>query len=76
MDSILAEGLQKRQRHHVHLSERLEVAVKVGCRYGTPKVFAVKSGDMHRDGYTFFLSENGVWLVEEVPIRYLVLLHS
>lgn len=76
VDSILATGLQKRDRHHVHLSEKLETAVKVGRRHGTPKVFVVKSGDMHKDGYAFYLSENGVWLVEEVPPRYLVLLHS
>lgn len=74
--SIQAGGLQKRKRHHVHLSADLETAVKVGRRHGAPKVFVVKSGDMHSDGYSFYLSENGVWLVDEVPPRYLVLLHS
>jgi putative RNA 2'-phosphotransferase len=74
--SILAGGLQKRKRHHVHLSADLATAVKVGRRHGAPKVFVVKAGEMHSDGYSFYLSENGVWLVDEVPPRYLVLLHS
>jgi len=26
---------------------------------------------MYRDGYKFYLSENGVWLTKEVPIKYL-----
>lgn len=76
VDSILASGLQKQKRQHVHLSAGLETAVKVGRRHGTPKVFVVRSGDMHREGYTFYLSDNSVWLVEEVPPQYRVLLHS
>jgi putative RNA 2'-phosphotransferase len=27
---------------------------------------------MYRDGYLFYCSENGVWLVEAVPVAYLV----
>jgi putative RNA 2'-phosphotransferase len=29
---------------------------------------------MHRDGHTFYRSDNGVWLVDEVPRQYLRLL--
>jgi RNA:NAD 2'-phosphotransferase (TPT1/KptA family) len=29
---------------------------------------------MRRDGYTFFVSANGVWLTEAVPAGYLTLL--
>lgn len=76
VEAILATGLNRQQRHHVHLSADLETAVKVGRRHGIPKVFVIKSGDMRRDGHTFFLSDNGVWLVAEVPPQYLVLLHS
>ena len=28
-------------------------------------------GRMAEDGYVFYLSENGVWLVKEVPAKYL-----
>jgi putative RNA 2'-phosphotransferase len=34
---------------------------------GEPMVLKVDSGRMHRDGHTFFLSANGVWLTESVP---------
>lgn len=29
---------------------------------------------MSRDGYTFFVSQNGVWLTDAVPAAYLTLL--
>jgi putative RNA 2'-phosphotransferase len=34
-------------------------------------VLAVRAGDMARDGHTFHLSDNGVWLVDHVPAGYL-----
>ena len=46
-------------------------AVKVGMRHGVPCVLKVDTGRMVKDGYTFYLSENGVWLVEKVPAEYL-----
>jgi len=69
--SILATGLEKRTRQHVHLSKDIETAIKVGQRHGKPYVFTVLAGQMYTDKYAFFLSENGVWLTEKVPVRYL-----
>ena len=69
--SILAEGLRKLRRHHVHLSADRETARRVGARHGRPVVFAVDAAGLARDGATFFRSENGVWLVDAVPPRYL-----
>ena len=31
----------------------------------------VWSEEMARDGYVFYLSENGVWFTENVPVKYL-----
>lgn len=73
-DSILATGLDRRARHHVHLSADIETAVKVGKRHGRPLVFTVAAGTMHTDGYAFFVSANGVWLVDAVPPQYLQIL--
>ena len=36
----------------------------------------VDAAAMHQGGYSFFLSENGVWLTEAVPVRYLQLARS
>ncbi|MDA7881538.1 RNA 2'-phosphotransferase [Akkermansiaceae bacterium] len=71
MSVIEREGLQKQSRHHVHLSSDQEAARKVGARHGKPVVLAVAAQLMVRHGYRFYLSENGVWLTDEVPPDYL-----
>ena len=71
VDSISKEGLIPKSRLYVHLSADEETAVKVGQRHGKPVVFKVKSGEMHRDGFKFYCSVNGVWLTKSVPVEYL-----
>ncbi|MEM9930109.1 MAG: RNA 2'-phosphotransferase [Bacteroidota bacterium] len=71
--SIKKTGLRSQQRQHVHLSLELETAVAVGGRHGKPIVFQVDAAGMARDGYTFFCSDNGVWLTASVPPKYLSL---
>src|SRR4029079_18427500 len=65
--SIMAEGLKKGKRHHVHLSKDTETARKVGARRGKPIILQVDARRMHVEGFKFFLSVNGVWLTEVVP---------
>ncbi len=72
VDSIRRQGLLRRSRQYVHLSFDVATAIKVGRRHGQPVVLTVESGAMHRDGYLFYRSENGVWLVDCVPQAYLV----
>ena len=71
LESILAAGLDKRERHHVHLTNDLDIAKSVGQRYGTVVVLTVAAARMHADGHVFFRSENGVWLTDAVPPHYL-----
>lgn len=71
LDAILADGLVKMRRHHVHLSKDVETAVRVGARHGKPVVLAVDAGKMSADGFAFLVSANGVWLVDAVPAAYL-----
>ncbi|WP_406457497.1 RNA 2'-phosphotransferase [Streptomyces sp. NBC_01622] len=71
LDAIRAEGLRPMNRHAVHLSADRETATRVGARRGRPVVLAVDAGAMHGDGHVFRVSENGVWLTEAVPTRYL-----
>ncbi|MFE5025416.1 RNA 2'-phosphotransferase [Streptomyces sp. NPDC056656] len=71
LDAIRAEGLRPMSRHDVHLSPDRETATRVGARRGPPVVLSVDAGAMHRDGHTFRVSANGVWLTEAVPPRYL-----
>lgn len=69
--SILKSGVVKGKRHHVHLSEDIKTARSVGQRHGTPVVFEVRAGQLFRNGALFYLSENGVWLTDQVPAIYL-----
>lgn len=71
LPSILEKGLEKRARHHVHLSETPETALQVGQRHGKALVLWVAAGTMHQNGFVFFRSENGVWLTDHVPPAYL-----
>lgn len=71
LEGIRRTGLSKMSRRYVHLSKDEETAKKVGARHGKPIVLQIEAGRMRRDGYKFFLSANGVWLTESVPIGYI-----
>ena len=72
LDQIQAKGIRRMGRQYVHLSGDFETAVAVGKRHGTPAVLTIDAAAMARDGFPFYLSENGVWLCEEVPAQYFV----
>lgn len=74
VDSILKDGLSKMSRHHVHLSVDIETAKKVGMRYGKPVIFQVDTRGMIESSFEFFVSANGVWLVDSVPLQFLQIL--
>jgi putative RNA 2'-phosphotransferase len=71
LDSILKEGLKPMRRQCVHLSLTKEIALTVGKRHGNPVVLQINAKNMHEEGYKFFLSENKIWLVQEVPVKYI-----
>jgi putative RNA 2'-phosphotransferase len=72
LDSIRAEGLQRGSRRHVHLSSDEQTAEKVAARRRGPAVLlTVRADAMHADGIVFYRSDNGVWLTEYVPPRYI-----
>jgi putative RNA 2'-phosphotransferase len=71
LQSIKGQGLVKGSRHHAHLSADETTAKKVGQRHGSPVVLKIKAKEMHEAGHAFFLSENGVWLTDFVPIRFI-----
>ena len=72
--AILRSGLLKMSRHHVHLSREMETARKVGMRHGRPVILVIDTTAMQQAGFTFYCSDNGVWLVDEVPPQYLKVL--
>ena len=70
--SIERDGLLKMNRLYVHLSEDLATAEKVARRRkGTPIIYEVNAEEMSRDGFIFYQSANGVWLIDNVPAKFL-----
>ncbi len=70
--SIDAQGLLPKGRLYVHLSSDVETAKKVGMRHGKPVIYTIDCAKMTADGYQFYLSANKVWLIKQVPAKYLV----
>lgn len=72
---IFREGLKPMKRNHVHLSADIETAENVGSRHcskGTlPAIIIVETELLLKTGHKFYLSENGVWLTNEISAKYL-----
>ncbi len=71
LDSIRQQGLDKRSRNHVHLSDNRATAIKVGSRRGKPVILKIDSARMHAASNKFFLSANQVWLTDSVPTEFI-----
>ena len=71
LDSILQGGLTPKERQHVHLSPDVQTAKKVGQRHGKPIALRINALLMDKQGYRFFISDNGVWLTESVPTEFI-----
>jgi len=74
LDRIVREGLKRMNRQFVHLSLNKETALKVGRRHGKAVVLEVNAKQMCVDGFKFYISENGVLLINAVPFKYLRIL--
>lgn len=69
--SIMAGGLHAARRQYVHLSPDETTAIKVGQRHGPPVVLHIDAARMRAAGHAFFLSTNGVWLTDCVPVEFI-----
>jgi putative RNA 2'-phosphotransferase len=71
LESIMKKGINSGARQKVHLSLNEETALKVGQRHGKPIVLMIKALEMHRQGFKFYLADNGVWLTDIVPTEFI-----
>ena len=71
LDSILEQGLNKKGRHHVHLSTNRKTMRQVGSRHGKAVLIRIDAAGMNSAGFEFFLTGNDVWLTDHVPVEYL-----
>jgi len=72
--AIVEFGLEKRKRMYVHLSTGIERAESVGRRRGEHALLRIRSLDMYLAGHQFFVTTNGDWLTEKVPVQYIEVL--
>jgi len=68
---IRETGLVSGDRQHVHLSADVKTAEIVGRRRGRPVILVIDSKQMTNDAIDFYLSQNGVWLTDHVPVNYI-----
>lgn len=69
--NIFRQGLQAGSRQHVHLTEDLNTAKKVGARHGIPVILKIDTAALLEAGQVFYQSENKVWLTAVIAPRYL-----
>ena len=72
--TIRKNGLSKMNRLYVHLSSDYKTALNVAqrhCKNDTPYVFTIDTYPMIVDKVPFYLSKNGVWLVEHIDPKFI-----
>jgi len=70
---VMKEGILPMSRHHVHLAADDTDAKEVaGRRRGSAVTLRIDAKQMLADGVQFYISENGVWLVDKVDPKYIV----
>lgn len=66
------EGLIKMKREFVHLSEDTKSAIQVGLRRDfNPVILQISAFDAAYDRFDFYPTKSGIWLVNEVPAKYI-----
>ena len=65
--------ISKMNRHAVHMTADESKAWQSASRWHTPSpiVLKIDAEKMANDGYTFGVSENEVWCISDVPLRYI-----
>jgi putative RNA 2'-phosphotransferase len=69
---IFKKGLQKMDRQYVHLTDDINVAIETANRRkGESVILEIKALEMDNAGFVFYKSNNGVYLIKEVPPRFI-----
>lgn len=71
-NAAIAEfGLKPRSRNYVHLTSDNDAALETGARHGDPLAIHVKALEMFHEGYEFYNPVGNIWLVREIPRRFI-----
>lgn len=71
IEGIKDKGLRPMKRHHVHLSKDEATANIVGSRRGKVIILKIDAMKMQDEGFKFYISDNGVYLTDIVPKKYI-----
>ncbi|MCQ1957538.1 RNA 2'-phosphotransferase [Arthrobacter sp. zg-Y826] len=67
-DAIRESGLLPMSRQYVHLADTVEQAREVGRRKDAdPVILTIDTGIAAAEGISFYRSDSGVWLADEIP---------
>jgi putative RNA 2'-phosphotransferase len=72
LESIKEKGILKMNRQYVHLSMDIETTRNVGQRHGEVVILPIDIEGLESIGHKFYLSENKVWLCDDIPSRYIL----
>lgn len=77
LNNILEKGLLPMERQYVHLSIDKSTAEIVGSRKrGDLVILTVKAKEAFLSNIKFYKEENGIWLSDSIPSKYIVKLWS
>lgn len=71
VSKIIDNGLLPMKRQYVHLSESIETAITIGKRHGKPLIIEIRTDQLIKEGWTFFKTNDGIWLTTIIPANYL-----
>ena len=74
LKGIMTSGsINKMKRHAVHMQADISKAWQSAERWNnkTPVVLKIAANDMYKEGYQFGVTENNVWCIENIPVKYI-----
>ena len=73
LNNILEKGLLPMERQYVHLSINRSTAEMVGSRKkGELIILTIKAKEAFLGNIQFYKEENGIWLSDSIPSKYIV----
>lgn len=70
--SIQKEGIRRKNRQFVHLTDDRILAMETGKRHGNPVIMTVDAKRMKKDGVLFWKRGDRIWLTQCVAPHYLL----
>lgn len=68
---ILKDGVKRKDRQFVHLTDDIILAMETGKRHGNPVILTVNAKKMKEDGFQFWKRGEKIWLTKAVAPQYL-----